>query len=317
MSEKGRLAALERKAVLDTPHEEPFDRIAEIARLVLKVPMANVGLVDAQRHWLKAASGISLSEIPREASFGNHTIQSECPLVVPDTLADPRFRDLPPVRDLGVRAYLGVPLHTSEGFNIGALSAFDVKPRAFTPEDVAIMRHLAALVMNEFELREIAAKDGLTGAMTRRSWIEGVRQEIERCRRYDIAGSLVMMDIDHFKKVNDTYGHPVGDAVLRSIGEVCLTELRNADLFGRVGGEEFAIFLPHTDADHARICAERLRTRIDGTFFRAAGARLHVTASFGICALGNDIASVEHWLHRADAALYRAKRDGRNLCCVA
>ncbi|RZL51650.1 MAG: GGDEF domain-containing protein, partial [Sphingomonas sp.] len=154
-----------------------------------------------------------------------------------------------------------------------------------------------------------------TGALTRRGFVEQAEREIARSCRYGRSSTLVMLDLDHFKAVNDTYGHPVGDQVLQQVAQVASVTLRPSDVFGRLGGEEFALLLPETNGDEAMVVAERLRRAIaDHPIPLTDGRVLPVSASFGVAALGPDIASFPAWLHRADTMLYAAKAAGRN--CV-
>jgi diguanylate cyclase (GGDEF)-like protein len=164
----------------------------------------------------------------------------------------------------------------------------------------------------------IAQADHLTGALTRRGFVEQAEREIARSRRYDRPSSLLMLDVDHFKLVNDTHGHGVGDQVLRKIAEIAGTALRPSDVLGRLGGEEFAILLPETRGDEALVVAERVREAVaDHPMLLADGGALRVTASFGIASLTSNVTTVPAWLESADAMLYAAKAGGRNCTRVA
>jgi diguanylate cyclase (GGDEF)-like protein len=121
------------------------------------------------------------------------------------------------------------------------------------------------------------------------------------------------MDVDHFKSVNDTHGHPAGDKVLNAVADVFLTRLRADDSFGRVGGEEFAVLLSDTDLSGGMAAAEKFRQAIEDLRIEVAGG-ISVTASFGIAPLGADVPRPDDWLAQADKALYAAKREGRNRC---
>lgn len=311
-----RVAALRRLDVLDTAAEAPFEKIVTLVRTVLAVPIATVTLVDRDRQWFKAERGIGRQETPRAISFCTHTIQQREPLVVGDALADPRFADSPlVVGPPHIRSYAGIPLRTPEGYNVGALCAMDIVPRSFTAAEIAILVNFANIVCDELELRMIAQVDHLTGALTRRGFVEQAEREIARSRRYDRPGALVMLDLDHFKSVNDTHGHAVGDQVLQQVARIASVTLRPSDVFGRLGGEEFALLLPETSGDEAVVVAERLRGAIaDHPIPLADGQVLPVSASFGVAGLTPDIASFAAWLERADAMLYAAKAGGRN--CV-
>ncbi len=316
--EAGRLSALRRYDVLDTAPEEPFDKLTELVRSLLGVPIAAVSLVDSERQWFKSIAGLTASETSRDISFCSHAIRLRKPMVVPDATLDVRFARNPLVTgEPFIRSYLGIPLESPDGYNIGALCAIDVKARPFPASEIDIMSGFAGLVLNELELRQIAMSDGLTGAMTRRAWVAAAEKEISRSHRHGTEASIVVFDIDHFKQVNDTHGHPAGDDVLRTLSQRCFGALRDNDLMGRIGGEEFAILLPSTDAEGAVMLAERLREKFTEAPVDINGIGLGVTASFGICSLTSRISDAASWLSVADTALYDAKADGRNRCKLA
>ena len=233
--EPARLAALKRLAVLDSAPEEPFENVVALVRTVLDVPMAAVSLLDEDRQWFKARSGVEASETPREDSFCTYTIQQCEPMIIPDATKDPRFASSPlVVGGPAIRSYAGIQLRTPDGYNIGSLCAIDVRPRDFSPADIATLTKFARIVVDELELRRIAGRDQLTGALTRRNFIERASQELERYRRYDRPASLAIVDIDHFKSINDTYGHPAGDKLLWEVCECLRAVARLNDLIGRL-----------------------------------------------------------------------------------
>lgn len=165
----------------------------------------------------------------------------------------------------------------------------------------------------EEELRTIANTDELTGIPNRRGFSDQAKQQLKRAERYNREVSVVVLDVDRFKTFNDTYGHAIGDHVLRIVGRrisECVRE--DIDVFGRVGGEEFALLLPETGRDGAYEVAERLRQKIEESFIGIKGDLVRVTASFGIASWTGFGESLQGVLHRADAALYSAKRLGRN-----
>lgn len=318
LDEDARLAAVRRYDVLDSAPEAQFDKIVALVRTVLRVPIATVTLVDQDRQWFKARLGMPVAQTPRATSFCTHTIQRRDALVVPDALADPRFAHYPLVTGAPfVRSYCGVPLRTPDGYNVGALCAIGTEPRTFSAAEIAILFNFASLVVDELELRQIAQRDLLTGALTRRGFFELADKEIARHRRYGRPGALLMFDVDRFKAINDGHGHPAGDHVLRMLAELCADTMRPNDALGRIGGEEFAVLLPETDEVEAMAAAERFRARIEAHVFTLAdGQRLRVTASFGIAALSDAIDDAAAWIAAADAPLYAAKRGGRNRCCA-
>lgn len=164
-------------------------------------------------------------------------------------------------------------------------------------------------------LEQLAQTDPLTQLLNRRALTERISAEMERALRYDSTLALLMIDLDHFKKVNDNYGHLVGDDVLRDVGQLLLETIRGSDIVARYGGEEFLLLLPETDDVGAESFAERIREDVDRHEFGGGtgGTVLKLTASIGVAVYpAARIESVEDLLARADAALYRAKADGRN-----
>ena len=169
-----------------------------------------------------------------------------------------------------------------------------------------------ALEQSNIKLQQTSRTDRLTQLKNRGYWEERLIAEFDRCKRYDDSCSLVIFDIDHFKKVNDTYGHQAGDEVIRTVSR-CFTEtMRTSDIGGRYGGEEFAAILPKTNATQAMIFCERLREKVATTQTPHAETKINVTISLGICELDSQIDSHENWLSNSDAALYASKKNGRN-----
>jgi diguanylate cyclase (GGDEF)-like protein len=165
----------------------------------------------------------------------------------------------------------------------------------------------------ESHLKHIATTDSLTKVYNRRHFYELASKELSRSIRTKIPLSVIMLDIDHFKKVNDSYGHLVGDQVLIRFVQICQQNLRTYDILCRYGGEEFAVLLPDTEINQAPIVAERLRKAIESTELIINSQSIFITASFGIANLDLDNElSLESILDRADQALYKSKQLGRN-----
>ncbi|HYO58735.1 GGDEF domain-containing protein [Archangium sp.] len=160
---------------------------------------------------------------------------------------------------------------------------------------------------------ESATRDGLTRLYNKKYFLETLRKEFTYCVRHQVALSLVMFDVDYFKKINDVYGHPAGDYVLTRIGQRVSDTIRSEDVFARYGGEEFALMLRESAEDQALACAERCRVAVDRTDFIFSGTPIKVTISLGVATLQDtDFAQAEDLLSAADKYLYRAKRAGRN-----
>lgn len=162
------------------------------------------------------------------------------------------------------------------------------------------------------KLQELALRDGLTGLLNRRYWESCLEREFARHQRYDNPVSLVIFDIDHFKRVNDTYGHQTGDEVIRETARITSQLVRETDFAGRYGGEEFVVLLPGTTLDGAAQFAERLRSTIERQQLDYQGSPLTFTISLGVATLADDMAGYQALLERADKALYQSKEGGRN-----
>ncbi|SHI89861.1 PAS domain S-box-containing protein/diguanylate cyclase (GGDEF) domain-containing protein [Malonomonas rubra DSM 5091] len=176
----------------------------------------------------------------------------------------------------------------------------------------SVIRDISTSKQMEEELRHLATTDPLTGANNRRYFIDHVNTEVKRCRRHGMPLAILQLDVDHFKSVNDSYGHDIGDEVLIKLVDCCLGMLRETDLFCRFGGEEFAAALVQTDQDGAMLVCERIREAIAEMTIRTRQGELSVTASIGLTMLTADDLSIDSVLKRADNALYRAKNNGRD-----
>ncbi len=161
------------------------------------------------------------------------------------------------------------------------------------------------------KLAELAKTDGLTGLLNHRSFRVRLGEEVERAIRYKKEFSLIMLDVDSFKSFNDTFGHPAGDAVLRTVARIIQAELRDSDIAARYGGEEFVALLPYTGVRDSLMVAERIRQGIES----AGWDKRSITASFGISTLGTEVFTADELVQQADTALYAAKHKGKN-CIV-
>jgi diguanylate cyclase (GGDEF)-like protein len=177
-----------------------------------------------------------------------------------------------------------------------------------------LLRLLCELEDARAQLDVLATRDELTGVYNRRQFLVLADREWARCRRYDMSAALLMIDVDLFKQVNDVHGHLAGDLLLREIARAAGDTLRQPDLFGRFGGEEFAVFLPHADPLGALDAAERIRGRVAQLSLEWKGRTVHTTVSVGVAALEVSHDSLAALIHDADQALYAAKDAGRN--CV-
>jgi len=176
----------------------------------------------------------------------------------------------------------------------------------------SIERDLTKYKKMERELAKMALFDSLTGALSRPAFFQQSEKEFQRARRYHRPISVIMLDIDHFKRINDKYGHSAGDYVLQIFVEAIQDVIRSTDFLGRVGGEEFALLLPDTPLSAAHHLAERVRERIIRYPYLAGEMLIEVTSSLGVAELQDNDKDFKALLHRADEALYKAKQEGRN-----
>lgn len=316
--EEGRLAALRRYDFNGSSGENAEQGIVDLLRETLDVPVAAITMLDAETEWLRSARGVAVDSVPRATGFCDEAVRQYGVMCVPDVKDDWRFASGPlVVAEPHARAYIGAPLTTPDGYNIGALCAFDTKPREFTDREQRIVEKLARLVVEYLELRQVARQDAMTGALTRGGFFAEVEKEFQRSIRYDRPSALVMIDVDNFRMINDRYGHAAGDAVLVAIAAACMGTMRRTDIFGRVGGEEFGLLLPETEPEAAADAAERIRRVVETTIVEAGGdASITATVSLGVAPIPAASEGAATWIAEADIALYEAKQFGRNRVAV-
>lgn len=260
-------------------------------------------------------------------------LETDQPIIVSDVPSDPLFND---VRAMWAKNGIPVPTRSvvtlpfrMRGEQCGVLYLRTVEGEASLARDDAqfadtvIKAAVAAIekahdfesvVSDKERLEYLASTDALTGCQNRRALLEVLEHELDRARRYNGVLTLLMVDIDHFKRINDTMGHLVGDMVLRQLGEMLRRDARSVDAVARYGGEEFVILLPETAAHGAMIFADRMRQRIANSTFGDAAHAVKLTVSIGVaCFPDRTVDSSESFIALADAALYRAKADGRNV----
>lgn len=217
-----------------------------------------------------------------------------------------------------IHSWLGVPLIV-RGELIGLLAIDSRDPFHFTPDDIELVSAFAGQVAVAIEnarlfdaAQQRAITDGLTGLFNRRHFMELAQNEFERARRYKRRLSAMMFDIDHFKRVNDTYGHPFGDKVLRAIADLCREKLREADPIARYGGEEFIALIVEARLSAARKVGERLRAEVENMTFCHEKDEVRITVSVGVAEQTDATPDLESLVDRVDQAMYAAKRMGRN-----
>ncbi|MEJ0068861.1 MAG: GGDEF domain-containing protein [Pseudomonadota bacterium] len=172
---------------------------------------------------------------------------------------------------------------------------------------------MTKLAAYERQLFLESVTDPLTGLLNRRQFMTLSTREAHRSRRHGLLFSVLMLDIDHFKRINDTYGHPIGDEAIKALADICNKALRPHDLLARYGGEEFVLTLPQTNTDGAHVVAERIRGMVEAFALETEQGTVRFTVSIGVSSYKNG-KPFEQIVSRADQALYKAKQSGRN--CV-
>jgi diguanylate cyclase (GGDEF)-like protein len=221
-----------------------------------------------------------------------------------------------------IRSILAVPMRLG-GEVIGAISTQSYQPNAYNEEDLTLLEMLASYAAIALEnsrlfkkIQRLAITDSLTDVYNRRHLFVLGQREFNRARRFKRPLSVIFIDIDHFKEVNDRYGHRAGDQVLTLITRTIQGHIRDIDVMGRYGGEEFLLFIPEVEQEAARHIAERIRVSVEQALSKSGFTRPTVTISLGVVSLTEDIPTLSALVARADAAMYDAKRSGRNRVAV-
>ena len=272
--ESNRITALNRYEILDTPPDGAFDNITFLASQLFKVPIAIVSLVDTDRIWFKSHYGLEVKEIERAPGLCASAILGNVPYIINDARVDPRSLSNPLVAGkFGLQFYVGIPLKTKENFNLGTLCIIDFNPRTITEVELKLLQSLAEVVMDQMELRLQAREinklhksleqahnalimksthDYLTSLWNRDYIFDKLDDCLKDSYHKKVPLSILLIDVDHFKEINDTYGHIAGDNVLTEIGKRLELSARQNDKVGRIGGDEFIIIIYPVDCNAPR-----------------------------------------------------------------
>ncbi len=332
--EQGRFFdALERLNRVTKP-VEVFDTVLEVARGLVDFDFGAVTVVDEEDgrsvHRVARVTGagegrgaLAGIELPADKGIAASVLRlgSSLPAKGFD-VARAQVLD-PATRLKGISSLKVVPLRTAEEV-LGTVVLGAGREHAFGDD---VVRQLEVVAMQAAEsiyrarlfqkTERLATTDGLTGLTNHRTFQVRLDEQLAQAQRYGKKLSLILCDIDHFKLVNDTHGHPIGDVVLRAVAATLQKEARATDVVARYGGEEFAVVMPETDAAGAIVIAERIRERVKALRFDTGQGKLQVTISLGIAAVPDDAAKKAELVERADACLYDAKRHGRDRTVAA
>lgn len=279
--EQRRLQSLRASGLLNSGKEERFDRLTRLARSLYNLPVASISLVGENTLHVKSCAGLEVDTLPRDITFCAHTILQTDPLVVNDMQQDVRFHDNPLVTQAPfIRFYAGYPVQLPDGATVGAFCLMDHKPRAFTVHEMQILSDLAAIVEDEFKVLDAATADELTGLFNRRGFIALADYALLTARRRSEPVSLVFIDLDRFKLINDNWGHEQGDKALRAMADLMKAVFRESDLIARQGGDEFIALLTNTSQQAAGRTMEQLSKNV-ADYNQQAGNPWQLAFSWG------------------------------------
>jgi diguanylate cyclase (GGDEF)-like protein len=317
--EAHRLETLHALNLLDTDPEERFDRLTRMARHLFSVPIAVVSLTDRDRQWFKSCVGLDARETSRDLSFCGHAILGDDIFIVYNAAEDPRFMDNPLVIDgPAFRFYAGCPIKAPNGSKLGTLCILDHEPRDFSTEDLQALRDLAAMVESEIAAIEMATFDELTAISNRRGFMILAQHSLSLCARQEIPATLLFMDLNDFKYINDQLGHATGDQALIGFADTMKRTFRTSDICARLGGDEFALWLDNTTREGAIQKAERLLALRDDLQEVAGFTDPPLSMSLGIVLTDPGAADdLNSLFDRADHAMYSAKNRGKSGYAVA
>jgi diguanylate cyclase (GGDEF)-like protein len=325
-----KLAELHSLAVFYTPLDVRFDRLTRLAQRALAAPVAGISLLHQGKLWFKSVQGWNIHELALDDSFCSRTLSRDEILVIEDTRLDPDFSNHTLVNGpTKFRFYAGHPLRDRGGLPVGTFAVYDQKPREFSPADFQTLRDLGDLAQRELLTAELAnaqaqllakldlaRRSAMIDALTR-VWNRGAAQEllqvaVEQADRENNGLGLIMVDVVRFKDINDTFGHPVGDQVLRRVASTIVSSVREGDAVCRYGGDEFLIILQNTNRDELDKVTARLAERVGESPMRARSGVVNVKVTTGsaLRTSGQNLTG-DQLVSIADQALIRAKQTGR------
>jgi diguanylate cyclase (GGDEF)-like protein len=308
---------------LDLSHR--LSSTAASAKAIIAYDGCFIFLVDAEERQMTVKTVIGHDAVLSEHTFPltggliSLIVRNRQPLLFSD--AEKKRRKFFPEAcriEISPRSFLGLPLIIEERV-IGVLVFTSDREDAFSSYD----RHVLSIMCNQVatsiaqaqvhaQMSQLAMTDGLTGLLNHRRFFDRLTEEFVRSARHPEPFSLLLIDVDHFKQVNDGHGHPAGDAVLKMVSETLMRQVRKIDVVARYGGEEFAILLPRSDANQALLTAERIRKAVEAISLLWQNKTIRATISIGIAEHPNDATDGAALIASADRALYGSKQDGRN-----
>ena len=315
-NEPQRVKAVHAYEILDTPPEPEFDALTRLAAHAFAVPIAVVAMMDSDRLWFKSRLGLDIPQLDRKIAFCAYAImRPDEPLVVPDLAQDARFADNPLVaQPPHLRFYAGAPIVDTAGNALGTIAVIDARPRSLRQEQREALTDLATLAITvldsrrrAIDLRRLALTDHLTGIANRAQFDLTIDAELAAARRSGLPLSLIALDVDDFKNVNDTHGHLAGDEVLREVASRLASLTRRGDTLARLGGDEYAVLMRDADSDAAAVLARRVVESVQLPIRLANGEPVQVGLSVGTATCRDGASSPDTLRALADRAMYASK----------
>lgn len=325
---------LQKYQILNGSASYDASQIARTVALVFDVPTVIVVLNERYRHWYHSQHGVTSDAAGPLVAFCAQGNLSDSLFVVPDVRKDTFFsRETAMMGQDNIVFFAGAPLSDPDGKRFGTLCLIDQTSRDLSCDERKTLLSFGELVSQDICLRsagryavkdlieleeekcflfDLAMTDPLTKVLNRRAFYRFAEREILRSHRHGLELSILMIDIDHFKSINDTHGHSIGDEVLKKLVAAISDGTRDEDLVGRLGGEEFAVLLPETALDKASILADRLRESVKRQTHSGKTGDFSISISLGVSTPEASDLDILPALDRADKALYDAKRNGRD-----
>ena len=312
LNEQTRLDTLKALNILDSIPEERFDRITRLAKRIFNVPIALISLIDEDRQWFLSSIGLDIKETPRDISFCAHAILDDNFFSVSDTTLDSRFNDNPMVTGSpNIRFYAAYPISAHNGSKLGTICLLDNAPRHFSEEDKQLLNDLVRMVEKEINATYLASFDELTMVSNKRGFIAFADSVLSFCNKTSIPASLIYIDLDHFKPINDKFGHDEGDYALKTFSRILLDNFRDSDVIGRIGGDEFAILLANCTLADCQFNLDRLNDTIE-TYNLTSNKGYKIEFSAGL--VEYDFvkhSSINELIKEADFLMYQQKESNK------
>jgi len=308
--ENQRIAELRSLLLLDSSPEERFDRITRVAKQLFNVPIALISLVDTDRQWFKSRVGLDASETNRDISFCGHAILSDDVFIVENALNDLRFCDNPLVTGgPKIRFYAGAPLAMPSGNKLGTLCIISTEAREFDLKQRALLHDLSEIVISELVSQQAATQDVLTEIHNRRGFEMLAQKTLASCARYGWKSTLVFLDLNKFKEINDNYGHKAGDQALIDFAQLLNEIVRESDIIARFGGDEFVVMLMNTAENIARSKVGDFMQKLKQ--YNQQGTQAYeLWASYGIVEyVPGKHGNLEDLISAADSLMYQNKQE--------